>query len=114
MFDANARGTPQGQIFFAEVDYCNNKALHAFGITAGELLLCRMLSKNSDNPKVIITVGNKSLIIQNDDYEPDAYLVYAGLDNLRGFINDTHKAKAKQMLEALDIKTEQTLRSAIH
>ena len=102
MFDANASYIARGREFFVDV-YTVSDRLKAKGINKGDLILCKMLNDNNDNPCVDMMVNGKYIAVCASDTDDfcNNWFVYAGRKDLTGFICDVTKNKAKQFLALL-------------
>ena len=97
MFDANARHLKKGTMFFARKDV--------------DLLYCKMLESDHKNPRIKILTsyendkGYKGHIYRDDWHNPTwGFAVFSGYvedGELRSFINEEEKAKAKSILDRL-------------
>lgn len=102
MFDANAAYIPRGREFFIDV-YTVSDRLKAKGINEGDLILCKMLNNDNENPCVDMMVNGKYITVCAsgfDDYCSN-WFVYAGSKDLTGFICKVTKNKAKHILSRL-------------
>lgn len=96
MFDANMRYVAKGKEFFAEVNAVRTFGkLYSAGYREGDVILCKMLSKGHENPAVM--VGN--LQFTNNEEYMETLLIYAGRTDGSGFIDDTVRNKALQVLD---------------
>lgn len=102
MFDANMRHLPAGVDFFAVVYSCGKEsALHPLGIKTGDVILCKMLDDDPEDPQINIYIDNKVITYRcsNDEEFMAVWLVYAGRKDLTGFISNSDLKKAKKLLE---------------
>ena len=82
MFDANMRHLPKGYTFFAKTwGHGGNAKLIKEGITKDSVFLCKMISKGSENPTVLI--GNTQITSNEIFY--DATIFYCGSLDGTGF-----------------------------
>lgn len=112
MFDANMRHLRKGYRFFAEVHSCSEgSSLYEAGVRTGDILFAIMLSIGHNNPRVkFFLKDGKSIISRSWEEGVDtkylgSLLVYAGSEDMSGFIHDNVKQKAKEILDNLkDLK----------
>ena len=99
MFDANMRYIKRGERFFAEVGSIDkNDKLYAFGLRAGDVVMCHMLNDSPDNPLVDIIICGKIRTTSDSNY--NTWIRYAGnIDGKSGFIKNDVKAKANKVLD---------------
>jgi len=101
MFDANAAHIPKGVEFFVDV-YWVSERLKDKGINKDDLILCKMLNNDNENPCVDMFIDGKFIAVcAHNDY-CENWFVYAGQKDLSGFICNVTKNKAKQFLARLE------------
>lgn len=82
MFDANLRHLPKGYTFFAKAwGISGNTKLESLGIKDDEVFICRMLSKGSKNPSILI----RGTQLTSNEVFYDVTVIYAGSLNGTGF-----------------------------
>lgn len=107
MFDANMRHLRKGYRFFAEVHSCSEGSiLYEAGVRRGDILFAIMLSIG--RVKFFLKDGT-SIISRSWEEGADtkylgSLLVYAGSEDMSGFIHDHVKQKAKEILDNLEGK----------
>lgn len=80
MFDAKMCELPLNVEFMAKVNYCNlGSQLHQAGVRDNDLIKCKMLSVDSDNPRVLFMLGAGDLIVFCDTEHAQSSIVYYGL-----------------------------------
>ena len=100
MFDSKIRTLPKGHEFFAKVHYCNmGSALYKVGIRDRHLLVCTMLSEESDNPLVRIHFANGTYETSSDVEYSESLLTYEGDLDGSGFICEGARDRAMGMLK---------------
>ena len=96
MFDANMRYLPKGLEFFAEAWSIDKEGkLHELGYKDGDLILCKMMSKGHINPAIMVD----GIQVTNNEGFYDTTLIYTGCADGSGFIDDTVRNKALQVLD---------------
>ena len=100
-FDANMRNLPKGKLFFAEVYSCiKGSDLYEYDIRKGDLLYCEMMSHCSEDPVVCIKTDYSGNIMTWDSKDTDlVWLVYTGNVDGTGFICDSTRDNAMQLME---------------
>lgn len=104
MFDANASHVNIGEKIFVEV-HGSSEFLESKGIYRGDILLCEHVKKSgerfrkNDHSKLWKEKDGECVdYLDESDGDDFAWLVYSGRPNGGGFINDTWKAKALNLL----------------
>jgi hypothetical protein len=102
MFDANLRHLPKGTVFFALAHLCiKGSYLHKKRVRTGYVILCEMLTDDNENPSIEITIGKKKYQLHSKDDDIEGWLVYEGLLDGEGFMEDEIKEKAMKVLKSL-------------
>ena len=98
MLDANARHIAAGREFFVEVRSCSKDSLlYPHGVRRGDVLLCTMISEESEDPEVSFKIGEETVTLRCGSNLYD-WIVYSGGPHGSGFISDRIKAKAKAII----------------
>lgn len=109
MFDANMRHLPKGMKFFADVwGVKADTILHKAGVRKGDVILCEMLDKDTENPRVKVTLPHTYRQVDSDSEGLFAYwMVYlCHLDENTGevidFMYNKDKERSEKLLEQLN------------
>lgn len=102
MFDANLRGLPVGMKFFAKVLGCQVGCyLYRHGVRDNDLIQCQMLQSDyegADMGDVQISFVDQNFTFWEPETE-GALLIYEGLVDGTGFIDDDSMAMAMDSLK---------------
>lgn len=99
MFDANMRCLPKGTQFFCSVCFCKeHSSIHRLGARSGDIFRCKMLDDSEERPRVSIKINGKVYILKYGDEFWDMLLIYEGMVNGLGFINDDSEARSLEIL----------------
>ena len=102
MFDANMRGLEKGIWFFSHVyGLEKDSPLYGTGVNKDDIVISRMLDDNDETPRVSFRTPSGDVVIQHDDEMLHTHACFEGYLDLTGFINNTSKSKAEQILHAL-------------
>lgn len=106
VFDANMQGLEQGTKFFASVwGVVKASPLGQLGVLSDDILFCEMLEA-SENPLVRVHNGSCSIELRNNDPQcfGEDWLVYEGMLDGTGFIDDRAKQKAEDLCEHMNLR----------
>jgi hypothetical protein len=99
MFDANMRQLPFKTDFFAKVHYCNiGCELYNLGVRDGQIVKCKMLSPDNENPRVLFKLKSGDHEVYSDTEYTESWVVYEGKVDGSDFINNESKTIAMNML----------------
>lgn len=100
MFDANASYIEKGVMFFAKICCIADDHILAYrGCKQGDVILCEMLTDDSDSPSVkVFTPSGETVTTEDDDFH--TWIVYSGSVDGTGFLQQESDVR-KRALEII-------------